>query len=215
MVNAAIFDMDGVLVDSEQYWQRRLEETLLPSLTEAQIDTTEVKGKNMHDIYAHVAEISSPKISEPEFVNRYCEHAEDIYRNEVQLLPRCHELFDELRDNGVAVAIASSSPQNWIEIVLQRFDLSDLIDEVVSANRIDIEGKPSPDIYRYAADSLGVVPQECVAIEDSKSGIQAAQEANIYCIGFSITDPETPDLKRADDIARTREQLEQKLLTLV
>lgn len=129
----------------------------------------------MYDIYSHVEALSSPKLSESEFVNLYREHAEDIYRYEARLLTDCHELFNKLRDNGVSVAVASSSPADWIEMVLRRFDLCDNIDEVVSADGVGIEGKPVSDIYRYTANRLDVAPQECVAIEDSESGIRAAR----------------------------------------
>ena len=97
---------------------------------------------------------------------------------------------------------------------MDRFDIQDAFDEIVSAEQIAGDGKPAPDIYLHTASLLAVAPRECVAIEDSTHGVQAAKAADMYCIGFRGTGDEQQDLSAADTIAESPNELRRQLLSV-
>ena len=118
------------------------------------------------------------------------------------------KVIDEIKTRKIPIALASSSLREWIEIVLNRFDLNPFFDVIVSAEDIDAPGKPAPDIYLYTAKKLGLLPGECLVIEDSYHGVTAAKSAGMFCIGFRNGFNEKQDLSSADFIANGYKELE-------
>src|SRR5207237_6272674 len=114
----------------------------------------------------------------------------------------------------VLVSLASSSPMNWIDIVLDRFHFRSSFAVVVSAEDLPGEGKPSPAIYLLTAQRLGVKPEKCVVIEDSKNGVLSAKSAGMYCIGFRNGFNQEQDLSQADIIVHGFNQLDWQKLQL-
>ncbi|HYO48239.1 MAG TPA: HAD-IA family hydrolase, partial [Chloroflexia bacterium] len=108
------------------------------------------------------------------------------------------ESLSLLLGSNVKVALASSSPMSWIDIVRDRFDLRDKFDVVVSADELQGEGKPSPAIYLLTARRIAVQPEECVVIEDSKNGALSATRAGMFCVGIRNGFNDEQDLSAAD-----------------
>jgi HAD superfamily hydrolase (TIGR01509 family) len=133
--------------------------------------------------------------------------ANQIYGQKVSLMPGFQESLSMLRANRVPVALASSSPMSWINIVLDRFDLSHAFDVVVSADELDGRGKPSPAIYLHTASKLGVKPEKCLVIEDSMNGVLSAKNAGMFCVGFRNGFNEEQDISRADIIIHDMAEL--------
>jgi HAD superfamily hydrolase (TIGR01509 family) len=210
-MDAVCFDMDGVLVDSEDYWVPYEREQLLPEIGLADIDIDEITGMNYREIYDYLVAEYGIEMDRAEFLGWYETTAERIYGEDVVLLPGAQALVDELRDQGVAIAIVSSSPHDWIDVVRGRFDLD--VDAVVSADAIDGAGKPAPVVYERAADELGVDPAAAAAVEDSVHGIESADRAGMHVVGFRHGASDDTDRSRADFVADSPEGLREHLLS--
>jgi len=213
-MTAVIFDMDGVIVDSETYWDRYTDgiyADLLPEGIEAEQVTAQLTGMNYLEIYAFFRREYGASITKDEFKERYDEAAETIYRREVAIMEDFTELLGDLQDSGIAVGLASSSPRAWIEHVLDRFDLKDSFALTLSAEEIEADSKPRPDIYLRAADRLEEEPDDCIAVEDSPNGIMAATQAGLTCIAYRSQSNEDEDLSHADAIVEGPAELRDKL----
>jgi len=201
-MRAVAFDMDGVLVDSEDYWEPRETADLLPRVVpDAEIGLAEITGMNYRDIYDYLAAEYDVAVPKAEFLAWYEAAAEEIYGEAVSLLPGAAGLIADLRAAGVPVALVSSSPVAWIEMVTDRFGLT--FDAVVSADAFDGPGKPAPDLYAHAADRLGVPPADLLAVEDSVHGIEAARAAGATVLGFRHGDAHGTDFAAADAVAES------------
>jgi HAD superfamily hydrolase (TIGR01509 family) len=201
---AVLFDMDGVLVDSEHYWVARERDHILPDAVAGDPPRIgDVTGMNYREIYEYVAEHHEPVVSQEEFLATYEDAAETVYGDEVALLDGVEGLLDDLRAAGVTTAIVSSSPHDWIDLVRDRFGLHDAFDAVVSAEDVDAPGKPAPDVYEYAAAVVDVAPEDCVAVEDSEHGVASAVAAGMTVVGYRSGADDTLDLSGADVVVDT------------
>lgn len=214
-MEAVIFDMDGVIVDSEQYWHE-MEGPLFQEVTPEGIDIEDAKrmatGRNFREIYEILDEEYGVTVSREEFLQRYYSVADTIYNERAEVMDGFHELLTSLHEHGVTIALVSSSPREWIDTVMNRFDI-DGFNLIVSADTLKVDGviekgKPHPAVYRHAAERLGITPQDCVVVEDSDNGIEAAKRAGMHCIGYRNDSPE------ADGTAHGPEELREMLLDL-
>jgi HAD superfamily hydrolase (TIGR01509 family) len=98
-----------------------------------------------------------------------------------ETLPGARELIAELRSRAVPLALASSSLPSWIEALLRGVGLTDAFDAVVSASMVE-HGKPAPDIYLLACERLGLPPEQCLAIEDTPTGLASAKAAGLFVV---------------------------------
>src|SRR5437868_6145101 len=182
---AVIFDMDGVIVDSELHW-KSLEgyflQSLVPGWTTS--DQRRIIGLSLNNTYRLLRDEYGLSHDEQNFLAQYHAMAAQIYREKAQLIPGFRETLARLMEKDVPLALASSSPRSWIEIALAKFDLRGAFRVVVSAEEVGGRGKPAPDIYLYTAEQLGVKPERCTVIEDSKNGVLSAKNAGMYCVGF-------------------------------
>ena len=181
---AVVFDMDGVLVDTEHLWDEVREEL-----------TTEWGGRYTPEAQEAMMGMSSPEWSrylhetvglraQPETIN-----AEVVrrmlarYEVELPVVPGAVEAVRRLHGEGLRLAVASSSNRVLIDAVLRRLDVTDLFDVTVSSEEVE-RGKPAPDVYLETACRLKVEPARCAAVEDSASGIRAARAAGMHVIAY-------------------------------
>lgn len=211
-VAAVIFDMDGVMVDSERYWHEEEETILAEAIPDTDIPLEEITGMNVLDQYDHLATEHDVAVSKDAYFDLYDERADRIYGEKVELMDGFHDLVEMLRSHGIKTAIASSSFRRWIGLVLDRFDLHDAFEVVVSAEDIPGRSKPEPGIYLRAASELGFAPERCVVVEDSRNGVAAAERAGMYCIGVARGGA---DLSRADAVVEDAAELREQLSTLL
>jgi HAD superfamily hydrolase (TIGR01509 family) len=193
---AVLFDMDGVIVDSEVYWHEFEKSRILPAVLDEGTDTDtdsngdggerpdveETTGMNFREIYDYLDANYDVAVEKSEFVDIYERTAREIYTERVTLMDGFRELCADLREAGATTGIVSSSPRAWISLVRERFGLD--VDTVVSAEDIDGLGKPEPAVYEHAAAVIGVEPDECVVVEDSANGTRAAARAGAAVIGY-------------------------------
>jgi HAD superfamily hydrolase (TIGR01509 family) len=210
-MEAVLFDMDGVIVDSERYWAGLEEERIFPTAGVADVSAEEITGMNYREVYDYLDANYDVAVEREEFLAIYEESAREIYTERAALMDGFRDLCGTLQDRGVRLAIVSSSPAEWIEMVSERFELTGF-DAVVSAEGVDGPGKPEPHIYRHAAEELAVDPADCVAVEDSMHGIQSATAAGMTCIGYRGADAKDPDRSAADAVVDGPQDLRAELL---
>lgn len=214
-MSAVLFDMDGVLVDSEDYWVAFEREELFPdAVPDDDVDLAETSGMNYREIYDSLEAEYGTAISRGEWIDRFDEAAEEIYTERVTLLEGTRDLLARLDDEGVPVAVVSSSPHDWIGSVLERFDLEDAFDHVISADDVDAASKPAPDVFEYAAAAVGVPAEECVVVEDSENGIEAASRADTTVVAYRIDAHGDIDRSPADVVVDSPAELRERVLEL-
>ncbi|QCW01982.1 HAD family phosphatase [Natrinema pallidum] len=214
-MTAVLFDMDGVLVDSEDYWVEFQREEILPAtVPDEAVAVAETSGMNFREIYDYLDDEYGAAISRAAFVQRFTGAAEEIYTERAALLDGLHDLLAELDDRGVPTALVSSSPHDWIDMVTARFDLETAFDHVISADDIDAASKPAPDIFEYAAAEIGVPAADCVVVEDSENGIEAAARAGTVVIAYRIDAHGDIDRSPADEVVASPAALRECTLTV-
>ena len=184
MFSAVIFDMDGVIVDSEPLHIQSLRKTL--STFDLDIDDSEFHAYMGRTPRMLLEDMIEKYSLDAEIENLYAQHMghlHSLYANSVKPIPGALALIAELRENSVPLGLASSSDFTLIHAVLNRFGLEHTFTALSSGQEME-KIKPHPDIFLVTADRMGVVPAQCIVIEDSTSGIRAAKAAGMTCIGF-------------------------------
>ncbi|UXI00066.1 hexitol phosphatase HxpB [Photobacterium sp. TY1-4] len=193
MLQAAVFDMDGLLVDSEPFWQRAQIEVLTSQGVQITLeDTRETTGLRIDQVVEFW-------FAKQPWQGNDCATVTDLIVSRVEalinehkpMLPGVLEAIQVCEQAGLKIALASSSPMRLIQSTLQALSLEDKFLAVLSAEHLRY-GKPHPEVYINAADALGVPPQACVAFEDSVNGLLAAKAAQMK--GIAV-----PELHFADD----------------
>jgi beta-phosphoglucomutase len=192
MIEACLFDLDGVVVDTAKYhfiaWKALAEELGFEFTLE---DNERLKGVSRMQSLDILLEIGGLQFSEPEKLamaekknTLYVSYIEKMTPEET--LPGVEKFLQELRTAGIGIALGSASKN--APMILERIQLSGMFDAIVDGNSIS-EAKPNPEVFLKGAEKLGVLPENCVVFEDAIAGIEAAQNANMYSVG--IGDPET------------------------
>ena len=183
MIEAVIFDLDGVLVDSEHIWDEVREELALERGGHwhdgAQADMMGMSSKEwpryMHDV---IGVSESPEEINAEVVRRM----EARYAQHLPLIDGADEAVHRLA-SSFRLALASSSNRPVIDAVLAKAGLAEAFEVTVSSEEV-ARGKPAPDVFLEAARRLEVAPERCAAIEDSGNGIRAAHAAGMRVIAI-------------------------------
>ena len=213
---AVFFDMDGVTVATANAWRKLEAEQILPAAGEG-IDIETIRALSPEDSYDRLASMDevSLRVDRDEFVALYDEYAEEVYLERATLLDGYEALLTDLRAAGVALGLVSASCRDWVELVLDRFELHDAYDVVVSSTDIDGPSKPNPTPYLTAADQVGVDPERCIVVEDSAHGIAAATAAGAYTIALRGAGNRETDLSPADTVVADPEVLRTHLFDLL
>jgi HAD superfamily hydrolase (TIGR01509 family) len=199
MIDTIIFDMDGVLVDSEKYWAIAEAEFLATRIPVPHDEYhKDIVGMSISEIYEYLKSRYNIQMEKMEFLRKYDEMAVDIYKKSSNLIPNVMGLLLLLKNEGYTLALASSSPRFWISMAMERFELRPFFKEIISAEEIGSRGKPAPDIYLFTAELLAKKPEKCMAIEDSRNGIISAKKAGMRCVGLRNGFNEEQDLSQAD-----------------
>jgi HAD superfamily hydrolase (TIGR01509 family) len=180
---AVVFDLDGVIIDSEQAWnevRRAYSASWGGRWTDD--DQRAVMGHNSRQWAAHIREHFGVPASEDEVIRGVVQLLLRRYEERPPLLPGAAEAVRRLA-GGCRLAVASSSPLEVIEHVLRAAGLADAFAAVVSSDEVE-RGKPAPDVYLTACARLGVEPARAVAVEDSGNGIRAAHNAGMCVIAL-------------------------------
>ena len=195
---AVLWDLDGTLIDSEEYhWQSWLEVMAAEGVTLTRERFLASFGQRNDRI---LADWLGPGAS-PERIARVADAKESAYRRlmragGLEWLPGVTLWTGRLRQAGWKQAIASSAPRENIEAVLDVLEAADQFDAVVSAEDVRA-GKPAPDVFLAAASRLGLSSHRCVVVEDAPAGIEAARRAGMRSIGIRGAAGAGPDVAAA------------------
>jgi HAD superfamily hydrolase (TIGR01509 family) len=176
---AVIFDLDGVLADSEPWWSdidaKLLAEYRVPYRGEYHRNVLGVSYRLAVEFYKKAFGLSVPT---EEMMRRRGEIATQFFANRVGLFPSAKEVIEELRQMNLRLAVATSSVSASARPFLNRHQLTPFFEVIVTGDEIE-RGKPHPDIYLRTAEKLGVAADACLVIEDALPGIAAAKAANM------------------------------------
>ena len=184
-IQGVIFDLDGVLTDTAEYhylaWQKLADEEGIEFNRQANEALRGISRRASLMLIIKNKKYSEAKIQEMlERKNRYyVQMISQITPEDV--LPGAIPLLHELRSLGMKIAIGSASKN--AQMVVQRLGLADLVDAIADGYSVQ-QPKPAPDLFLYAAQQLGVPPEQCVVIEDAAAGIQAALAAGMWAVGL-------------------------------
>jgi HAD superfamily hydrolase (TIGR01509 family) len=199
-VDAIIFDMDGLLVDSEPLWRIAEIETLsavgVPITEEDAVQTTGLRTDEVVELW--YARYPWPDPPRKEIEARIITRLIALVRERGELMPGVIETLQAVSGAGYPLAIASSSSSEIITAVLDTLGIASYFQVAQSAEH-EPYGKPHPGVYIEAARRLGVEPRQCLAFEDSPNGVIAAKAARMRCI--AVPDPALADdhrLRAAD-----------------
>ena len=208
MTQAVVFDLDGLLLESEEVWDAVRERYV-----------RERGGRYDEEVQRAMMGMSAPEWSrflheeagvpdDPEAINRdVVARMLESYRHELPLLPGAAEA---VRRTAAAfpLALASSSNREVFEAVLELAGLADCFRATVSSEEVE-RGKPAPDVYLEAARRLGVAPELCTAVEDSQAGIRSAKSAGMRVVAIPNASypPDDEALALADTVVRSLDEL--------
>ena len=198
-IKAVLFDMDGLMVDTEslateafihsakkQGYEMTREETLL---------VLGFTTKSIYEFWGNYFKDSD--VSGKQLVDDHYKYIEDIlFTTGPKKMPFIEELLIYLKDNNYKVAVASSSNMNHIVNNMDKTGLVKYIDELASGAEVE-NGKPAPDVFLLAAERLGVEPEECLVLEDSKAGVIAGSTVGAKVIMV-------PDMFEPDEVCKEK-----------
>jgi HAD superfamily hydrolase (TIGR01509 family) len=199
-IAAVIFDMDGVLIDSEDIWERvRRAYIPLHGGTYKEEITNAVMGMSALEWSEYLRVTTGLNRTAKQINDDIVELLAASYRTELPVFPGAVEAVRRLAEH-VPLAIASSSSRSLIDLVIRLAGLEDAFTTTVSAEEVR-GGKPLPDVYLRAAEKLGFPANACGAVEDSSNGIRAAQAAGCYVVALPHPRfPVAPDALALADI---------------
>jgi HAD superfamily hydrolase (TIGR01509 family) len=183
-IKALIFDFDGLIIDTEMpdyaSWQSVYAEygQNLPVATWGQI--VGGTGASDFDPHRYLEELSGQSLDREEvWINRRTAYLDTVA--EQPILPGVKDYLDGARERGLKLAVASSSPDNWVSGHLMRLCLIDYFEVIKTADDV-ARTKPDPELYLAALNALDVAAKEAVVFEDSGNGVRAAKAAGIYTV---------------------------------
>ncbi len=195
-----IFDMDGVIIDSEPIHIASEKEMFeLLKLGVSNEEHHSFVGASSETLWSTIKERKNLDYPVDTLVemNRtmYMKNLKKMFV--LESIPYIPELISQLKVEGFQLAVASSSPVSQVSYILENLHLIQYFQAVITGDDV-IKGKPEPDIFLKAARSVGVDPSLCVVIEDSLNGVMAAKNAHMKCIGLRNPNSGNQDLSKAD-----------------
>ncbi len=207
MIKAILFDLDGLMVDSEPHslasWKAVLQErgaTLdqlaVDSILGLRIDAT---ARTLIDKYHLPDTVQALSDAKTEYQIAHL-------GGNVKPMPGLLELLDEIDRRGLQKAVASSGMRRYVEAVLRATGLLDRFSVIITGDQV-ARGKPAPDVFLAAARALSIEPQYCLVLEDAPAGVQAAKAAGMLC--FAVPDHGTArlDLSQADQVVESLDEV--------
>lgn len=198
-VDSVVFDLDGLLVESEEYWEQARREFVARYGREwGDDDQHAVMGANTRQWARYMRDRFAIPLSEEEIAAEVIGRMQSLYHDHLPLLPGAIPTVRALAA-AYPLAVASSSPPVLIRFVLEEMGVAECFRVITSSDEV-AHGKPEPDVYLLACERLGVAPERAVAFEDSTAGIAAALAAGLRVIAVPNRNypPDPAVLRRVD-----------------
>lgn len=206
MIKCVIFDMDGVVVNSEPVSYAANQE-MYKSLDIVVPDDVYATftGNSDKNIAQKLIDLYKLEISLDELLQKKFDHLMLMF-DKIELMPGVTNLIADLHDNGIKLILASSSSKRKIEKIFTHFNLHKYFDAIISGEDFEFS-KPDPAIFLEAVSKSGFAKNECIIIEDSTNGIKAAKAAGVYCIAYQSEHALLQDTSLADKIITNFKEL--------
>lgn len=217
MIQTVIFDMDGVIVDTEPvhryaYYKQFAELNI--EVTEAMY--TSFTGFSTRNTFQTLKEQFQLEQEVEDLIQRKRSIFNDAFdtKEDLELLEGVRALIEDLYQNGIQLIVASSASKVTIDRVFTRFGLHDFFTHIVSGEDFP-KSKPHPAIFEHAA-SLSIAPKEnCIVIEDSTNGVKAAKAAGIFCVGYNSEHSKDQNLDEADRVINHFKELNAEVVRVL
>ena len=209
-----LFDMDGVLVDSEPLFHKAVNIMVqrcgADPITEEE-NNRYLLGTTVEETWIRVKELRDVPQTPAELLAGYNEVVKEVLRSDLTARPGVRALIAEAQRRGLPIAVASSSLREWVNLKLSVIGLTDAFPIALGGDDIE-NGKPAPDIYIKAARLIGLEATDCIAIEDSPIGLAAASASGAYTVCTLTDSTRHLDLSDADVIIENLEEFDYALL---
>ena len=199
---AVIFDMDGVIIDSEPIHSRVKMDTFAHfGLPFDEADLVHYMGRTSRVIFEDTlqkhgrTDVTAADMA----AYKHDHYLEVLESGEIEPVPGSVEFIQRLHAAGIPLALATSSNVRAMNAVLDGFGIRKYFTSVLSGGELP-ESKPHPAIYLISAQRLGVKPEDCMVVEDTTNGIRAAKAAGMYCVAYRNPNSGEQDLSLADEI---------------
>ena len=210
---AVIFDLDGVLVDSEPLFLKALNRVLIAEgarpLTEE--ENRRLVGTTVENTWSGIMEMRALSKSTDYYLDRYDQVVLRIFEEDLELQPGARRLVDEVQARGLPMGLATGSRRKWVDVKLRVVGLDGVFDAIIAGDEIQ-QGKPAPDTYLEVARRLRVPPDQCLAVEDSPTGVAAAVAAGMYTVAVRTDFTAGMDVSRANAVLDSLEEFDTDLL---
>ena len=208
MLKAVIFDMDGVIIDSEPFHLKVNREIFRElNIKFSEKDYSAYIGVSNDEMWSDIKEKNNLSQSVAYLKQLQIKKDMDyLQKMDDKPIDGIMELLNELKYGNIPTALASSSSVKYIGMVLDSFNISDFFSVIVSGENMK-RGKPAPDIFLHTASLLKVAPGSCVVIEDSRNGVIAAKAAGMRCVGFQNPNSVNQDISASDIIVGSIKEL--------
>jgi len=200
MLKAVIFDMDGVIIDSEPMHNKAYNDMF----NDVGIEVSKAfyesfTGQSTINICKHLCEHFNLKESPETLVAIKRKHYKHFFytNSDLGLIDGVLKLIKDYHNNGLTLVLASSAAMTSIDQIFDRFDLNRYFKDKLSGGDLK-QSKPHPEIFINAVKATGFTKEECIVIEDSTNGVKAAKAAGIFCVGFDSFHSKNQDYSKAD-----------------
>ncbi len=207
-IQAVIWDLDGVLVDTGEMHLQAFQETLpaygIPFSPEI---FRNVFGMGNHETLVYLTGGGLDPTVENQLIEAKESRFRSLIRGRVRPLPGVMEWLEAFQRMRIRQAVATSAPQENVDALMAELRIRGYFDEILSAPSNGLPAKPEPDVFLEAARRFGVHPRACLVIEDSPAGIEAARRAGMTCLAVTNTCPRE-QLVQADRVIDSLAELD-------
>lgn len=198
MIKAVLFDMDGLLVDSETLAMKTIIKLCAElSIVLAPGEETGIIGITEEKFFSELIERHHASMSVQDVLEKFRGEYEQLLHSDLQAFDGAKTLPQKLKARGLRLGLVSGSPAKQIDIILTCLDMKGVFEVIVSAEDTS-HSKPEPEEYLLGAQKLGVNPDECIVLEDAKAGVEAGKTAGMKVIG--VRNNNDQDLSAADEV---------------
>lgn len=212
-MKAIIFDMDGLMVDSERLYLQ-CERKMVNELGKVVKEETlwNLMGRKPLEAMTVLKEDLNLQLSAEELLDMRDSLLEKKLREELEPMPGLMEIITGFKGR-MRLAIATGSPRRFLDIVMERLNIREYFDTIQTADEI-INGKPDPEIYLKTAGKLGLRPEECLVLEDSSNGAMAGKRAGCYTIAIPSEFTRQQDFTFVDHVAKDLHRAKEHILNM-
>jgi HAD superfamily hydrolase (TIGR01509 family) len=207
-----VFDLDGVLWDGEPLYHEAFNVVLRPyGHLISDEEYPKIMGLSVELAWEWVYKRFDLKESTAVFYRAYDEAVLELMNQPREPIEGARDLLGKLKARGIPVGLASASLRNWVDVTLSGLGLHEAFVTTATASEVE-HSKPAPDLYLLAAKGLNVPPEECLAFEDTPSGISSAQGAGMFAVQVRASTTALPPLPQADLVIESYDKFDLSLL---